>query len=399
MTTISTLNLHSITTGAALNLETQLGQVQIQQSSGLVAQNFGTLGGSATSEMLNLQDNISQAQTWASEAQTVGSRTQSMYSMIGNMVTTVTSLQSQISQAMASPNNSGLLGVVQNLQKSLVSQMNTQYAGRYLFSGSDIGTAPVDMSNYPTVSASGAYDPSSVDTSYYTGDSNVLSVQVASQQTLSYGVPGNSPAFEQAMRAVEAVVQASSVTTGSSATASTASGASTLAGGTLVINGTTVTVAANESFSNVAAAINSQLSSSGVTARVVPDNSGNYHVQISGGNAALNITDSSGLGVSSASPLTQSQLNSQLSQALDLANQAVTGLSNLQASVAAVSKQLNDAQQQQTTYVTFLQNSLSNVKDADTAQVAAQVQALQTQLQASYMAVASVSKINLAQYL
>ncbi len=403
MTTISTVNLHNITTGGALNVETQLAKVQIQESSGLVAQDFGTLGGSATSEMLNLQDNISQAQTWASEAQTVGGRTQSMYSILGNMVATVTSLQGQISQALASPNTASLLSAAQNLQKNLVSQMNTQYAGRYLFAGSAIGTIPVSLTGYD--SASGKAATSIPDNSYYQGDSNILSVQVSSQQTLSYGVTANNPAFEESLRACQSVAQAAAAT---QASGQSLSGSWTYTGGspdTMTINGVSVAVSSGDSLTTIANSINTAAGTAGssVTAKVVTDTAtGNQTLQVSSGNTtdltfggtAATLT---ALGLSNTTY--SASLKTALNSAMTLANQGVTDLSNLQASVAAVSSQLSAAQQQQTTYVTFLQNSLSNVKDADTAQVAAQVQSLQTQLQASYMAVASVSKINLAQYL
>jgi flagellin-like hook-associated protein FlgL len=55
--------------------------------------------------------------------------------------------------------------------------------------------------------------------------------------------------------------------------------------------------------------------------------------------------------------------------------------------------------QQQSTFVTYLTNALSDVKDVNTGQVAAQVSEYQTQLQASYLAVASVTKLSLAQFL
>jgi flagellar hook-associated protein 3 FlgL len=77
----------------------------------------------------------------------------------------------------------------------------------------------------------------------------------------------------------------------------------------------------------------------------------------------------------------------------------VTNLSNTEEAVGVSSAQLKSSAQQQTTYVTYLQTSLSSVKDVDTAQAAAKVSQYQTQLQASYLAVAQISKVNLTQYL
>jgi flagellar hook-associated protein 3 FlgL len=397
MDRISSLTLHNLTAGSALDVQTKLAQAQIQESSGLVAQDFGTLGGSSTAEMLNLETNISQAQTFASDAQTVGSRTQGMYNALGSMASIVNQLQTQISRYMSAPDTTGLLSGVQNIQQQLLSQVNAQIGGRYLFAGSNINTPPASLTNYPTLQSTPPYyDPTQPDTSYYTGDNSILSVRVSLQQTLSYGVTANNPAFEEAMRSVEAVVQAASTSTiaGPTVTGTTNYASATTAlglSGSFAVNGTHVTITPTMTLSDIAAAIPGASVSGG----------GPYQLTIGGGPLTLTgVTGSalSSLGIATT-PISQAQLTSALQQALDVSNQAVRDLSNLQASVADVSKQLSDAQQQQTTYVTFLQNSLSNVKDADAAQTASLVSQYQTQLQASYMAVVSVTKMSLAQYL
>jgi flagellar hook-associated protein 3 FlgL len=404
MDRVSTLDLSSIITNGALQVETNLSKAQVQESSGLVAQDFGTLGGTDTGQMLNLENEISQSQTWASEAQTVGSRTQTMYSSLGTMSTILTQLQSRISQAMSAADNSGLAVAVKNIQQELVSEMNVQVGGRYLFAGSNIEQAPVNLTNYPSTAP---YDPTKADTSYYTGDNVIESVRVSSQQTLNYGVTADNPAFEETLRATEAVIQASSVTASSalSPAATSPSATTTVPADTFSINGGgTVTVNAGDSLATIAASINAAAGPTGVSAQVVGSGS-SYQLQITTGNLTP-ITFSGGaggalaaLGLANVAAPNQAQLTSNLQQALGVSNLAQTDLANLQNSVSDVSKQLSDAQDQQTTFVTLLQNSLSNVKDVDAGQAASQVSQYQTQLQASYMALATVSKINLAQYL
>ncbi len=129
MTRISTLQMNSLALGSALNVQTQYAQAEMQQASGLVASDFGSLGGASTGTMLNLQDGIAESQTWASNAGTVGTRTQGMYTAIGNVVGTINTLQTKISAAISSPDNSNLLSAVQTLQQTMVSQMNVQQAG------------------------------------------------------------------------------------------------------------------------------------------------------------------------------------------------------------------------------------------------------------------------------
>jgi flagellar hook-associated protein 3 FlgL len=401
MTRISTLDLNSLPLGSALGVQSQYAQAETQQASGLVASDFGTLGGASASEMLNLEGGIAQSQTWASDATTVGTRTQGMYTSLGNMIGTINQLQTKISGATSTADNSTLMAAVQELQDTLVTEMNTQQEGNYLFAGSNVLQAPVDLTNYP----SSTFNAASPDTSYYTGDDNILSVRISQQQTVNYGVTANGAGFEEALRATQAVMQAagSTIVTGT-VTAASPNAATGVGASTFTINGgATVTVNPADSLSTIAASINAAAGSTGVSAKVVASGSA-YALQISSGNINSGIT----FNVASGTPLTDlgvadttygESFQAGMKVALTVANSAVTDLANQQASVSAISSELNNAQQQQTTYVTYLQNSLSGVKDVDTAQVAAKVSQYQTQLQASYLAVAQISKVSLVQYL
>jgi flagellar hook-associated protein 3 FlgL len=401
MPTISSANLYSNTINDALSVQTQWATAETQQASGLNAQDFGTLGGTSSREMLNLEGEIAQSQNWGSVAKLAGSTTQAMYSAVGTMATVVNKLQVLISQGMASPNNSDLLQQAQQLQSSLMTQVNAQVGGAYLFAGSNSSVAPVSLANYPTINAStNAYDPNTPDTSYYTGDNTTLSVQVNLQQTVNYGVTATNPAMEEAMRAIQSVIAAAQVSA-STTTTETDPNAATAASGTLVVNNQTFNIGSGLSLNQIAASINSQANGSGVTASVVKDTSGAYHLQIANGMNAMTITDNAGLGFTNGtvSPLPQTQLTDTLQHSLTTANSAESDLSNLQQNISNSSNALSAAADQQTSFVTFLQTSLSNVKDADTAAVASKVQQYQTQLQASFLAVSSLTKLSLAQFL
>ncbi|HWL74926.1 MAG TPA: hypothetical protein VNQ74_13740, partial [Burkholderiaceae bacterium] len=89
-----------------------------------------------------------------------------------------------------------------NLLEQTASVLNTQYSGSYLFGGSETKTAPVDVSS---TSYAAATSPSTADTSYYHGDSQLASVRVSDSQTVSYGVSADNIAFEKLMRAMNLV--------------------------------------------------------------------------------------------------------------------------------------------------------------------------------------------------
>ena len=401
MQAISSANLYSQTINDALSVQQQWSVAETQQASGLQADNFGALGGSSSREMLNLETEIAQSQNWGNVAQHTGSLTQAMYTSVGDMASVVTKLQTLISQSTSSPDNSDLLQQAQELQAQLMTEANQQVGGTYLFAGSNTSEAPVNLAAYPAVTAGTlAYSPNTPDTSYYTGDQKVLSVQVNLQQTISYGVTATDPAIEEAMRAVQSVISAAQVSA-TTATSATSPTIATAAGGTLQVNNQTFTITAGQSLDQIAASINSQANGSGVTAKVAVDTNGAYHLQISNGMNAMTITDNASLGFTNGtvSPLPQTQLESSLKNSLGIADQAETDLTNLQQNISNTSNQLNNAYQQQTSFTTYLQNSLSNVKDVDTAKAASLVQQYQTQLQASYLAVSSLTKLSLASFL
>jgi flagellar hook-associated protein 3 FlgL len=407
---ISTSNLYNSTIGDALNVQTQWSTAETQQASGLQAQDFGTLGGGSTREMLNFETDIAQATSWAGVAKTVGSTTQAMYTAVGTMQSDVNKLQTLISTAMSSPNNSDLLGQAQSIMSTLLTQVNQQVGGNYLFAGANTSVAPVNLATYPTLNAStNAYDPSTQDTGYYTGDNSIQSVQVNLQQTVSYGVLASNPAMEEAIRAVQSVVEAAQASTASVTNAAapiTSTSAAAGASGTLTVNGQTYTLSATQSLTSIAQAINAN-PASGVTASVVPDTTAStatppgpyYHLRLTSASGTLTVNDQSGLGLQSASALSGSALTDSLQASLTISNKAVADLGNLQEDISNTSNTLNNAQTTQTSFVTYLQNSLSGVKDVDTAQAAAQVQQFQTQLQASFLAVSTLTKLSLASML
>jgi len=407
---ISTSNLYNSTIGDALNVQTQWSTAETQQASGLQEQDFGTLGGGSSREMLNFETDIAQASSWAGVAKTVGATTQAAYTAVGTMQSDVNKLQALISTSMSSPNNTDLLGQAQSIMSTLLTQVNQQVGGNYLFAGGNTSVAPVSLSTYPTLNATtNGYDPTAPDTGYYTGDNSIQSVQVNLQQTVSYGVLASNPAMEEALRSVQSVIEAAQASTASVTNAAapiTSATAQAGASGTLTVNNQTYTLSGTQSLTNIAQTINAN-PASGVTASVVPDNTAStatppgpyYHLRLVSSTGTLTVNDQSGLGLQSASALSGSALTSSLQASLTVSNKAVADLGNLQEDISNTSNTLDSAQTTQTSFVTYLQNSLSGVKDVDTAQAAAQVQQFQTQLQASFLAVSTLTKLSLASML
>ena len=203
MAGISTYALNKTLLDASLRTQTSLAQKQVQEATGVVGDTYGDYGVSSQ-RMISLANEISQAQSWSDNASLAGDRTEVMYSAVGDMVDIISKLRTDISAALSNTDNTTLNAEGQSALDSLAELMNTKSEGRYLFAGSQTDTAPVDLDSYsmPT-------DASTADTSYYQGDDITASARVSESQSISYGVAGDTSAFEMALRVSSIISQIS----------------------------------------------------------------------------------------------------------------------------------------------------------------------------------------------
>jgi flagellar hook-associated protein 3 FlgL len=200
-TSISTFGLYNLLLGAAKNVQSDRATAVTQESTGLVGTDIAAYG-KKMGQLLNLQDEINRAQKSADLARTTGDRAEAMYSAIGSMIDLMTNLRSAISGGLSGDDTTALVAQAQATLSDLAGQMNTQLGGRYLFAGSRTDGPAVDLSNYPSTLPPSATTP---DGSYYQGDGDVASLRLPGGSTLNYGVTGDNPAFEQALRAASMV--------------------------------------------------------------------------------------------------------------------------------------------------------------------------------------------------
>ena len=99
-----------------------------------------------------------------------------------------------------------------------------------------------------------------------------------------------------------------------------------------------------------------------------------------------------------------SQLSSSARQAVasaanSMIAQGVTSITQTEADVGAALKRVSDANSSMSSQMTILQTQIGNLDNVDSAAVAAQINALSTQLQTAYELTAQLQKLSLAQYL
>jgi flagellar hook-associated protein 3 FlgL len=88
-----------------------------------------------------------------------------------------------------------------------------------------------------------------------------------------------------------------------------------------------------------------------------------------------------------------------LSEAYDLATSAIEGLTALQSSLSLSADRIETAEYREESLQLTLSNSITDITQVDVAAVSAELQSYETQLQASYSALAMVFDVSLTDYL
>lgn len=192
----------------AMRVETVMANKQIQESSGVVSNDFGGYGSDAQ-HLVNLQVSVTRAQSYIDAATLADSKVQVMYSAVGSMTDILTQLRSQLSAAStgSSTEANSVITTAQQMLEEMGSLMNAQYDGQYVFAGGKTDAAPVDLTSF----SSGSGSLTATDTSYYNGDDEIASVRVGSDETVSYGVTADNSAFEEVMRVLKFVANSTTL--------------------------------------------------------------------------------------------------------------------------------------------------------------------------------------------
>nr|WP_319390751.1 hypothetical protein [uncultured Cohaesibacter sp.] len=181
-----------------MTTQAKLAEVQAQQASGLKSTDYGGLGASA-GKVVDLNVSVSRAEANISAAKTVISRSDMAASVLQDITDILTNARSAVSGTSSADQLDTLKRNAAEYLEDLKLMVNTQYQGRYLFSGSMTDTAPVDLSAYSAV------DLTTVNTDYYQGDGYIQSIRLDNGQLMNYGTTATVDGIEQAFRALSYV--------------------------------------------------------------------------------------------------------------------------------------------------------------------------------------------------
>ncbi len=176
--------------------------LNIQISTGKKAQRYSGIATDAR-RLVSLESAHAKISQYMKNIKAVDVRLQTMESSISGAFDLAVAFQVTLVNALNSENANDmpLAQEAQDRLATLAGLLNVKQDGRYLFSGGRTDIAPVDINDPNFVTPPGTY-PSSADTSYYQGDSKLLSVRADDDVTITYGVTAADPAVEKLVRAL-----------------------------------------------------------------------------------------------------------------------------------------------------------------------------------------------------
>jgi flagellar hook-associated protein 3 FlgL len=189
---------------ASMNLQAKLTDEQTQEASGVKTTSFSGLKGDA-GKLLDLQGQVTRLQAESDLATSAAADVQSAYSAVGNITDLATTVRTQLSAALSNTSSTTPMITAADAQgwlQTLQSELNTEVGGQYVFSGQAVDRAPVNFSNpayTPTT------DPTTADTSYFTGTDTTRQLKTSTGTTIGISVSADSSGFEKLARALSMI--------------------------------------------------------------------------------------------------------------------------------------------------------------------------------------------------
>lgn len=202
---VATFALSNQLMQAALKTQSDMADLTLQQASGSVSSDYGGLGSDADN-VVDLEVTLARSEAYESAADEASGRIDAIYSVLTSISDVLDAFRSELTTALSTDSDELSDGTLQEAAQTyldeLESLLNTQYEGRYLFSGSATTTASVDLDNYTYT------DADTESTSYYSGTETTATVRISEDQVIDYGITASDSAFESAIRSLYSIANA-----------------------------------------------------------------------------------------------------------------------------------------------------------------------------------------------
>ena len=186
-----------------MRTQSHVADTHIQISSGKKSQDYATISTNSF-ELVSIERSIDRTVQFKENIDRTQMRLEVMESSIATMSDRATEVLSIISQALSGDNMADipLQQFATTFSTEVEALLNTQIEGRYLFSGTQTDTVPVDINDAAYTPQAGLPGTFTADTGYYQGDTAILSVRADDNFELDYGITADDTAFEELLRAL-----------------------------------------------------------------------------------------------------------------------------------------------------------------------------------------------------
>ena len=196
LTRVGDFAQHQRMTQLLLDAQTRARATQVQIGTGKVAQRFREVAPDAD-RLLGTKDALLQIRQYRANNDLVAKRLEVMESSVASLHDVGSRLKVLLIQRLDS--GSAIPGVItpeiQHLLEQAVSDLNVDFAGQYVFSGTRTDVAPVELD--PAFAGFGGPDDT-----YYQGDAVALSVRADADREVAYGMTADRPGFEELIGAL-----------------------------------------------------------------------------------------------------------------------------------------------------------------------------------------------------
>jgi flagellar hook-associated protein 3 FlgL len=200
LTRVGDFAQHQRITQLLLDAQTRAREAQIQIGTGKVAQRFREIASDAD-RLLATKDALYQIRQYRANNDLITRRLEVMESNVASLHEVGSRLKVLLIQRLDA--GSAVPGVispeVRQLLEQAVSDLNVDFAGRQLFSGTRTDTAPVVLD--PAFAGLGGPDDT-----YYQGDAVALSVRADAEREVAYGMTADRPGFQELIGALRAAL-------------------------------------------------------------------------------------------------------------------------------------------------------------------------------------------------
>jgi len=201
---VSTVSLTNQLLVDNMRLQSMLGDVQTQLATGLKTLDYKDIS-RETQRLLALESTREKLLSYSNNGVQVLNQVNIAYDTFGSMDNICNTMLSGLTAALGGDfvNPAVTTAQAEIALNEFTSLLNLKVADRHLFAGTDIDTAPVNLSDPGWTPQT---TPSVVNFDYYQGNTTRTSVQLSETLTIQYGVLASDAPFEQVLRALNLII-------------------------------------------------------------------------------------------------------------------------------------------------------------------------------------------------